>query len=120
VVVVIVWREVAAAVKRAVWTRVGPVAGQVLDLLHARVTEPYAPHLHEEFAVGACTDGMEVIRYRGARHYAGPGSVVILEPGEPHTGEPADASGAASVMLVVMPGGPAPGRWLISAGCVVR
>jgi len=79
-----------AAVERAVWTRVGPVAGQVLDLLHARVTEPYAPHLHEEFAVGACTDGLEVIRYRGALHYAGPGSVVILEPGEPHTGGPAD------------------------------
>ena len=58
-------REVMAAVERAVWTRVGPMAGQVLDLLHARVTEPYAPHLHEEFAVGACTDGLEVIRYRG-------------------------------------------------------
>jgi hypothetical protein len=39
-----------ADVERAVWTRVGPVAGQVLDLLHARVTEPYAPHLHEECA----------------------------------------------------------------------
>jgi AraC-like DNA-binding protein len=79
-----------AAVERAVWTRVGPVAGQILDLLHARVKEPYAPHLHEEFAVGACTDGLEVIRYRGTLHYAGPGSVVILEPGEPHTGGPAD------------------------------
>jgi len=81
------------AVVRAVWTRVGPVAGQALDLLHARVTEPYAPHLHEEFAVGACTDGRELIRYRGTVHHAGPGSVVILEPGEPHTGEPADPSG---------------------------
>jgi AraC-like DNA-binding protein len=81
-----------AAVERAVWTRTC-AAGQVLDLLHARVTEPYAPHLHEEFAVGACTEGMEVIRYRGTLHYAGPGSVVILEPGEPHTGAPADCAG---------------------------
>src|SRR6185437_15278784 len=32
----------------------------------------------------------EVIRYRGALHYAGPGSVVVLEPGEAHTGGPAD------------------------------
>jgi AraC-like DNA-binding protein len=62
----------------------------VLDLLHARVAEPYAPHLHEEFAVGACTDGVEVISYRGRLHYSGPGSVVILEPGDPHTGAPAD------------------------------
>jgi AraC-like DNA-binding protein len=76
-----------------VWTRVGPVAGQTLDLLHARVAEPYAPHVHEEFAVGVCTEGMEVIRYRGGLHYSGPGSVVILEPGEPHTGEPADPAG---------------------------
>jgi AraC-like DNA-binding protein len=90
---VTVWRKVTAGVERAVWTRVGPLAGQVLDLLHARVTEPFAPHVHEEFAVGACTDGMEVIRYRGTLHYAGPGSVVILEPGEPHTGGPTDPAG---------------------------
>ena len=37
----------------------------------------YAPHVHEEYAVGACTAGREVIRYRGALHYAGPGSVVV-------------------------------------------
>jgi AraC-like DNA-binding protein len=73
----------------AVWRRACP-AGQALDLLHARVAEPYAPHVHEEYAVGACTAGREVIRYRGALHYAGPGSVVVLEPGEAHTGGPAD------------------------------
>ncbi len=64
-----------------------------MDLLHARVVEPYAPHVHGEFAVGVCTEGTEVIRYRGALHYAGPGSVVILEPGEPHTGAPAGTPG---------------------------
>jgi AraC-like DNA-binding protein len=78
---------------RAVWTRVSPVRGQVLDLLHARVAWHYAPHMHEEFAVGTCTEGTEVIRYRGALHYAGPGSVVILEPGEAHTGGPAGVPG---------------------------
>jgi AraC-like DNA-binding protein len=74
---------------QAVWRRACP-GGQALDLLHARVTEPYAPHVHEEYAVGACTAGREVIRYRGTLHYAGPGSVVVLEPGEAHTGGPAD------------------------------
>jgi len=74
---------------RAVWRRACP-AGRALDLLHARVAEPYAPHVHEEYAVGACTAGREVIRYRGALHYAGPSSVVVLEPGEAHTGGPAD------------------------------
>jgi AraC-like DNA-binding protein len=78
-----------AAIGSGIWRR-ACAAGQALDLLHARVTEPYAPHVHEEYAVGACTAGREVIRYRGTLHYAGPGSVVVLEPGEAHTGAPAD------------------------------
>jgi AraC-like DNA-binding protein len=78
-----------AAIGSGMWRR-ACAAGQALDLLHARVTEPYAPHVHEEYAVGACTAGREVIRYRGTLHYAGPGSVVVLEPGEAHTGAPAD------------------------------
>jgi AraC-like DNA-binding protein len=73
----------------AEWRRVAPVPGHVLDLLHARVAVPFAPHLHEQFAIGACTDGVEAIRYRGELHYSGPGSVVVLEPGETHTGAPA-------------------------------
>ena len=39
---------------RAVWRRACP-AGQALDLLHARVAEPYAPHVHEQYAAGAST-----------------------------------------------------------------
>jgi AraC-like DNA-binding protein len=78
---------------RAVWTRVSPAPGQTLDLLHARMLADYAPHLHEPFSIGACTEGIEAIGYRGGVHYAGPGSVVILEPDEPHTGGPASPAG---------------------------
>jgi AraC-like DNA-binding protein len=84
---------VSGAAGRAVWTRVTPGPGQVLDLLHARVMADFAPHVHEPFAVGACTEGTEAIGYRGAVHYSSPGSVVILEPGEPHTGGPAGPAG---------------------------
>ncbi len=80
----------AQRAEQAVWRRVSPAPGLVLDLLHARMTEPYAPHVHEVFSVGACTEGREVISYRGELHYATPGSVVILEPDEPHTGGPAE------------------------------
>jgi AraC-like DNA-binding protein len=38
---------------------------------------------------------VETIRYRGTRHLAGPGSVLVLEPDEPHTGGPAAATGFA-------------------------
>ena len=73
---------------RPEWRRVSLGRGHVLDLLYARVAQAFAPHVHEAFALGACTDGLEVISYRGGLHYAGPGSVVILEPGEPRFPEP--------------------------------
>jgi len=82
-----------------VWARVSPAPGHVLDLLHARMAEPFAPHVHDGFSIGACVEGLEMIRYRGRRHYAAPGSVVILEPGEAHTGGP---SGGANFVYRVM------------------
>jgi AraC-like DNA-binding protein len=85
----------------AVWARVTPVPGQVLDLLHARMAEPFAPHVHDGFSVGVCLEGLEMIRYRGTRHYAAPGSVVILPPGEAHTGGP--SSGANFLYRVMYP-----------------
>ncbi len=87
---------------RPQWRRVSLGRGHTLDLLHARVAQAFAPHVHEAFALGACTDGLEVISYRGGLHYAGPGSVVILEPGEPHTGGP--ATGPGFVYRVMYPG----------------
>ena len=83
----------------AVWARVSPVPGHVLDLLHARMAEPFAPHVHDGFSIGVCLEGLEMIRYRGGRHYAVPGSVVILPPGEAHTGGP---SGGANFVYRVM------------------
>lgn len=70
--------------------------------MHARITAPYAPHLHEQFAIGVCTTGAEMIRYRGAVHLAGPGSVVVLDPDEPHDGGPAGPPGF--VYRVIYPG----------------
>ncbi len=79
--------------ERAVWRRVSPAPGVTLDLLHARVTEPFAPHVHEVFASAPApkAGGDPLPR---ERHYAEPGGVVILEPGEPHTGGPAEPRGS--------------------------
>jgi AraC-like DNA-binding protein len=83
------------AAEYAVWTSVSGAYGR-LDLLSARFRcHRYAPHTHEEYAVGVCVDGVESIRYRRATHHAVPGEVVVLEPGEAHTGGPATASGFA-------------------------
>jgi AraC-like DNA-binding protein len=65
------------------------------------VGDHFAPHVHDTIAVGTCTEGAEVIRYRGGLHYSGPGSLVVLEPGESHTGGP--VGGPAFVYRVMYP-----------------
>ncbi|GLI02479.1 helix-turn-helix transcriptional regulator [Phytohabitans aurantiacus] len=78
----------------AVWTRVDGIWETGIDLLSARfVGHRYAPHLHDEYSIGVCTGGAERIDYRGASHIAVPGTVALLEPGEPHTGEAAASGG---------------------------
>ncbi|KRV47514.1 AraC family transcriptional regulator [Wenjunlia vitaminophila] len=84
----------AARTDQVAWTRLTDGDGHPLDLLHARILrQHYAPHLHEQFAVGVCQDGLEVIRYRRTQYRTGPGALVVLEPGEAHTGGPALATG---------------------------
>ncbi|WP_173097635.1 helix-turn-helix domain-containing protein [Actinomadura verrucosospora] len=85
---------------RAVWTRVDGIQGSSLDLLNARIgRRHYAPHAHDEFAIGVCVDGLETMRYRGERLYSAAGSIVVIEPGEAHTGGPADQGGFAYLCL---------------------
>jgi AraC-like DNA-binding protein len=84
-------------VEKALWTRARlGRCGPPLDLLTARFDRhEYAPHAHDEFTVGVCVGGSEVIAYRGGHIHAGPGSIVVLEPGEMHTGGPATSDGYA-------------------------
>jgi AraC-like DNA-binding protein len=60
-----------------------------LELLHATfVRHRFAPHAHETFALAVVESGAGRSRYRtGVAHYR-PGGVVVVEPGEPHDGEP--------------------------------
>ncbi|MDX3801505.1 AraC family transcriptional regulator [Streptomyces sp. AK04-3B] len=80
--------------EQASWTRARLGRhGPPLDLLTARFERHvYAPHAHEEFTVGVCVDGSEIIDYRGGRIRTGPGSIVVLAPDEPHTGGPGDGT----------------------------
>lgn len=80
--------------EQALWTRARlGRCGPSLDLLTARFDKHvYAPHAHDEFTVGVCVDGSEVIDYRGGHIRTGPGSIVVLAPGEVHTGGPGNAT----------------------------
>lgn len=87
-------------VDRTLWTRVGGIQGAPLDLLTARIgRRHYAPHIHDEYAIGVTVDGTETMLYRGERIYSAAGSVVVVEPGEAHTGGPARPEGFAYLCL---------------------
>jgi AraC-like DNA-binding protein len=88
----------------AVWTRVGGPGRPALDLMHARlVRNRFVPHMHEEFSIGVCTGGVEAIDYRGIEHVTGPGTIVVIEPGEPHTGVPSVPEGFTYRVLYPAP-----------------
>ncbi|KMS68675.1 AraC family transcriptional regulator [Streptomyces viridochromogenes] len=83
--------------EQALWTRARlGRGGPPLDLLTARFDRHvYAPHAHDEFTIGVCVAGSEIIDYRGDHIRPAPGSIVVLAPGEMHTGGPAAAEGYA-------------------------
>ncbi|WP_225850219.1 AraC family transcriptional regulator [Streptomyces sp. HPF1205] len=92
--------------EEALWTRARlGRCGPPLDLLTARFDRHvYAPHAHEEFTIGVCVGGSEAIDYRGGRIRTGPGSIVVLAPGETHTGGPDASDGYAYRALYAAPG----------------
>ncbi|TVQ59438.1 MAG: AraC family transcriptional regulator [Rhodobacteraceae bacterium] len=58
-----------------------------LECLSAHFTaHRYAPHRHDTFVIGVNLSGVEVFDARGARHLAGPGQMMVLNPDELHDG----------------------------------
>lgn len=53
--------------------------------------EPTRPHAHEEWQVSLTRSGHGTVRRRGGVETCGPGSLVLLAPGEVHTLAPADS-----------------------------
>ena len=53
----------------------------------------FDPHSHEGFGLGVIECGAERFRYRGSQLLAGPGSLVLMNPDELHTGEAACEQG---------------------------
>ncbi|CAM4285276.1 AraC family transcriptional regulator [Nocardiopsis rhodophaea] len=58
-----------------------------VDLLKAHyVRHSFNRHTHDTYAIGVIEDGIEEFSYRGALHRVGRGDLVVVEPGEVHTG----------------------------------
>ncbi len=58
--------------------------------------QEFAPHWHESFSIPVIQAGAQSYRYRGSLHVAGVGGIVVINPGEVHTGERAAEVGWAS------------------------
>jgi AraC-like DNA-binding protein len=59
-----------------------------IDLMSARfVRHSFAPHSHDELMIGVMHAGVKSFRCGSSREYATPGDLVVVNPGEMHTGE---------------------------------
>jgi AraC-like DNA-binding protein len=72
------------------WTRFFPAKGTSLpDVLHARfVRHAYSRHTHDEYVVGIIETGVQRLDLERDVHYSPAGSIVLINPGESHTGGP--------------------------------
>jgi AraC-like DNA-binding protein len=67
--------------------RSSPMFGGI-DLMSARfVRHSFAPHSHDELMIGVMHAGVKSFRCGNSREYAAPGNLVVVNPGEMHTGE---------------------------------
>jgi AraC-like DNA-binding protein len=57
------------------------------------VQQRFAPHWHDTFAIGIVERGAGRIWYRGREERHEPGDVIVIAPGELHTGQSADPLG---------------------------
>lgn len=71
-----------------------------LDVLRAtHLRQRFAPHMHDYWAIGIIEAGCNRLRYRGREYVAGAGALVVIPPGEMHTGEPMTADGWSYRMM---------------------
>ncbi|WP_158501552.1 AraC family transcriptional regulator [Vitiosangium sp. GDMCC 1.1324] len=71
-----------------------------LEMLKATyITHTFAPHTHDGFAIGVIERGVESFRCRGQMQHAAAGSVVVVNPGDVHTGQSGEEEGFSYRML---------------------
>lgn len=70
-----------------------PSLGDVELLRATYVTHSFSRHTHDCYAIGVIDAGVEEFNYRGMTHRAGANHVVVVHPGEVHTGHAGVPSG---------------------------
>jgi AraC-like DNA-binding protein len=71
-----------------------------LELLRATyITHTFSRHTHDGYAIGVIERGAETFYYRGTIHMAPAGTIVVINPGEVHTGQAVSEMGWTYRML---------------------
>lgn len=80
-----------------------PILGNTEMLRATYVTHAFSRHTHDGYAIGVIESGVETFTYRGSAYHAPAGSVVIVHPGEVHTGHAGVPDGWSYRMLYPSP-----------------
>src|SRR3569832_1646998 len=76
------------------WTRIGYQPQLDLRLLRAYYVEhAYPRHSHDYYVISLIERGRQSFTHQGAKHRTPPGGVILINPGEVHTGEAVDRQG---------------------------
>ena len=79
-------------------------AGERIEVLRTVYRAKTFPrHTHDYYAIGVGLDGVGSIWYRGERHLRRRGDVVIIPPGELHTGGVGPSSNVLSYLVACVP-----------------
>ncbi|MEL6407713.1 MAG: AraC family transcriptional regulator [Chloroflexota bacterium] len=57
------------------------------------IKHAFKPHAHDYFVLGIIEQGLQSYTHNRDQHYTSPGEIIIINPGEVHTGESAVAHG---------------------------
>lgn len=79
--------------------RVAPFSDPFDHLTATYLTHTFARHTHEGYAIGVVERGAQTFYYRGAMHTAPAGSMVVVHPGELHTGQALNVEGWSYRMI---------------------
>ncbi len=57
------------------------------------IKDGFPVHMHEYFVICFIESGLQSFRHRRTKHLTPPGGLILLNPGDDHTGEPVDKNG---------------------------
>lgn len=76
------------------WTKISRNKQMGVEVAHLFFKESsFALHMHDYYVIGLIEAGVQSFQYRKHRYFTPPDGILVLNPGDAHTGEPAEESG---------------------------